>query len=166
MPRLSGSLIVYAWHWKFKWIKRVVPCRMKVRLYECVGGWHGSLTIPWQARTSGGSLLTKTHKHKTVSTLPGDRRAVVWKTCWFNRTATRPNTRYSLSHKTLGHNAELPSSVLNQVAILGHHHVVELLPFLCNHHVGITLHAQFETYEKDEKQVRSMWKCAVKEAGK
>lgn len=59
--------------------------------------------------------------------------------------------RNSLSHEALGHNAELPASVLNQVPILGHHHVVELLPLLCNHHIGIPLHSQFETYQQKRK---------------
>lgn len=51
----------------------------------------------------------------------------------------------SLSHEALGHNAELPAPVFNQVSILGHHHVVKLLPLLCDHHVGVPLHSQLQT---------------------
>lgn len=94
-----------------------------------------------------GWLRTKIHNDKPASTFPRNGGTALWKTCWFHITAIRTDKRDSLSHKTLGHNAELPPSVLNQVAILGHHHVVELFPFLCDHHVGVTLHSEFETYE-------------------
>lgn len=53
---------------------------------------------------------------------------------------------YSLSHEAFGHNAELPAPVLDQVAVLGHHHVVELLALLGDHHIGVPLHAQFKAW--------------------
>lgn len=74
--------------------------------------------------------------------------AALGKLCFLTIAVIMQSRRDSLSHKTLGHNAELLSSVLDQVAILGHHHVVEFLPFLGNHHVGVTLHSKFKTYEK------------------
>ena len=51
----------------------------------------------------------------------------------------------SLSHEALGHVAELPAAVLDQVTALAHHHVVELLALLRDHHVRIPLHAQLQT---------------------
>lgn len=52
----------------------------------------------------------------------------------------------SLSQEALGHDGELPPAVFDQMAALGHHHVVELLSFLCDHNVSVSLHSQFETW--------------------
>lgn len=51
----------------------------------------------------------------------------------------------SLSHEALGNDAQLPAPVLDQVAALGHHHVVEFLALLGDHHIGIPLHSQLQT---------------------
>lgn len=53
---------------------------------------------------------------------------------------------HSLAKEALGDGAELSPAVLDQVHLLVHHHVVKLLPLLCNHDVGIPLHAQLQAY--------------------
>lgn len=51
---------------------------------------------------------------------------------------------HSLAKEALGDRAQLSPTVLDQVHLLAHHHVVKLLPLLCNHDVGIPLHAQLQ----------------------
>ena len=63
--------------------------------------------------------------------------------------ACREVQKNSLSHEALGHDAELAASVLDEVSALGHHHVVELLSFLCDHHIGVPLHSQLQTLERN-----------------
>lgn len=65
----------------------------------------------------------------------------------------------SLSQEALGHDSELPPAVFDQMATLGHHHVVELLSFLCDHNVSVPLHSQFETWTQRET-VKDMLKEA------
>ena len=50
----------------------------------------------------------------------------------------------SLSEEALGHLGQLAAPVLDEVPVLSHHHVVELLSFLSDHHIGIPFHAKFQ----------------------
>lgn len=148
VPRLSRSLIVYSWFWKFKWIKRMVHSSASAshesRSVRVRGERLGPFTIPYEHLSGAGCLQKQGIKNRFHFSVR-ERGKLFGKTCWFHITADK---RDLLSHKALGDNAELPPSVLNQVAVLGHHHVVELLPFLCNHHIGVALHSELETYEK------------------
>ena len=54
--------------------------------------------------------------------------------------------RHALAEEALGNGAQLSPAVLDQVHLLAHHHVVQLLPLLRDHDVGVTLHAQLQAY--------------------
>lgn len=51
---------------------------------------------------------------------------------------------HSLAKEALGDGAELPPAVLDQVHLLAHHHVIQLLPLLRNHDIRVALHAQLQ----------------------
>lgn len=55
---------------------------------------------------------------------------------------------YSLSMEAFGDGAEFPPPVLDQVGFLADH-VIELLAFLRDHHIGVPLHPQLQTYNNN-----------------
>lgn len=58
----------------------------------------------------------------------------------------RPSWDHSLAEEALGDSAQFSPTVLDQVHLLVHHHVVKLLSLLRNHDVGVPLHAQLQAY--------------------
>lgn len=59
-------------------------------------------------------------------------------------TQRRPGWGHSLAKEALGDGAQLSPTVLDQVHLLVHHHVVKLLPLLRDHDVRIPFHAQLQ----------------------
>ena len=70
------------------------------------------------------------------------------------RTQGRAGWRHSLAEEALGDGAQFSPTVLDEVHLLVHHHVVQLLPLLRDHDVGVALHAQLQAYGGDTVSTR------------